>query len=99
MEIFKRWAGPALYTRLQIRKTKLKFVNADCDLTKIYANCKFDTPFCSFQVILNKHTFSVVSEQMLGKKRKPNRTGRHGQDSVIQKYFPIMNRLTTHVQR
>jgi hypothetical protein len=35
-----------------------KFANADWDLTKIFANCKFDTP-SSFQDILNNHTFSV----------------------------------------
>jgi hypothetical protein len=58
----------------------LKFVNADCDLTKI-----FDTPYSSFQDILNNHTFSVRKcvRRNASPRRKRRRTGQHGQDPAI----------------
>jgi hypothetical protein len=74
----------------------LKFVNADCYLTKIFANCKFNTPISSFQDILHNFLFVSVSEETPRKKRKWSRTCRHGHDRAIRKYFLIVNYLTTH---
>jgi hypothetical protein len=46
-------AGPTLPIRKFAKQPlNLKFANADCDLTKMFANCKFDTPYhSSFQDI------------------------------------------------